>query len=178
MGYEGIWFGLPTLPSLVAQLLAILHRERLHELVIQTGVAQQIDPVPRDRGCRVSIADVLGLPEQLRAVLGPLLQQPGLRGDAVPLRPAPLRPVGGRRGYREAEGDASAQDKISHGSLLNRFSPDGARLSRPVRRISAQRARCSGAAPWSARVPLDPLFVRGQSHLLSPKGRSGGPAAD
>src|SRR5207248_4744794 len=44
-------------------------------------------------------ADVAPLPQELRSVLGPFLEQSGFLGDAVALWPTPLRPIGGQENH-------------------------------------------------------------------------------
>jgi hypothetical protein len=41
----------------------------------------------------VPAVDSLDPPSERRPILGPLLEEPGLRGDGVPVRPLPLRPI-------------------------------------------------------------------------------------
>src|SRR5581483_10259084 len=72
------------------ELLAILHVERLDELVLAALVAQHEEARADDGGRRVARADLLELPEQLRALLRPLFEQTRLLRDPVSLRAAPL----------------------------------------------------------------------------------------
>src|SRR5439155_2337389 len=72
---------------------AVFRRKRLNEFILQSLVAQHINSVADDGGSRIAVADVLLLPKQLRAFLGPLLEQTGLLRDAVAVWPAPLSPV-------------------------------------------------------------------------------------
>ena len=75
---------------------AVLDGERLNELVMQSLVAQQIEPVRDDGGCRVARPDIGHFPVQFRTFLGPFFQQAGFLREAVAIWPAPLRPVGRR----------------------------------------------------------------------------------
>ena len=123
-------------------------RERLHEFVVQAPVAQNINTIPHDGGRRVAVANVLSLPNQPRAILGPFLKQAGFGGDTVPLRSAPLGPVG-RIGSKESRITPHAQLKslcILIIRSLGRLSPQSLPLSMDLenvhrRRILAHRAR-------------------------------------
>ena len=100
-------------------LFTILRRERLHEFVVQAAIAQNIDTIPHDGGRCVAIADILRLPNESRPCLGPFLQQAGFGRNPIPLRSAPLRPVGGVRDQGKQDGAArTAQEPLrSHDSL-------------------------------------------------------------
>ena len=75
---------------------AVLDRERLDELVLQPLVAQQVETVSGHGGRRVAAPGFGDLPNQFRSLLRPFLEQAGLAGYSVSLRPAPLRPVVGQ----------------------------------------------------------------------------------
>src|SRR5262249_11103802 len=81
----------PGLP----RLFAVPGVEAEDVLVVAPG-ADDVDLPGGDRGRGVTAAQALGLPQQLGAVPGPLLEQAGFGGDAGTVRAAPGRPVAGR----------------------------------------------------------------------------------
>src|SRR5690606_15483383 len=85
-----------------------------------SDVADEIQPVAHDRRSRVTPADVVCLPHESRSRGGPLVTEPRLRRNAVPLRASPLWPVGGAaRSAYEKQGDRSEQPVFRlHGDLL------------------------------------------------------------
>src|SRR5262249_28052860 len=71
-------------------------------------VADGVNAVAGHAEAGVAAAEALGLPGQRRAVLGPRLEQAGVGGHVVAVRPTELRPVGsaaGRCADEESQSD-------------------------------------------------------------------------
>ena len=75
--------------------LAVLDRKGVDELVLHAAIAHYIEAAAHHRGRAVALADIGELPEQLRALFGPLREQAGFLRDPVALRAAKLRPIPG-----------------------------------------------------------------------------------
>ena len=88
---------------------------------VVVDVAAGVDAAAGERHGREPAAEPLGGPKEFRAALGPLLQQPGLRGKVVVFGPAELRPGGEdcRRPCGAAAAAASRKkgDKSAGGTL-------------------------------------------------------------
>ena len=68
-----------------------------YDKFLPTLLALNVQTIAGDGRRGKPLAQILRLPEQARSALGPRIQQAGLRGFSVAVRPEPLRPIG-RRG--------------------------------------------------------------------------------
>jgi hypothetical protein len=50
----------------------------LHELVVHSRIAQEIDSRADDYGCGITVAEIVDLPDEFRAAGGPLLEETAL----------------------------------------------------------------------------------------------------
>ena len=80
---------------------------RVPLVLLVAHLTHRVDAFADDREARPAVADVLallvlvrvlGVPEELRSPVGPGGHEAAFRRDAVPVRAAPLRPIGRRHG--------------------------------------------------------------------------------
>ncbi len=91
-----------------------IHIQSIDIVVLFVG-AHAVERGPDDRGGGIADAGVPEGPQELRAVLGPGLEQPGFFRHVVPVGAAPLRPVGG--GGEPGQGQAQQrQHQLLHAS--------------------------------------------------------------
>ena len=124
--------------------------------------AEGVDAAVRDRDRGVPGAESAGPEGEARPPFRPGLEQPGLPGDSVPVRPAPLRPVfaGRRASWENQEGGGERQQPHSGASSAASHS----------RATGNAAARSASRWSWSRR-PASPAS-RSPGATLSGPGTS------
>ena len=89
-----------------------------HDEFLPTLLALNVQTIAGNGRRGKPLAQILRLPEQARSAFGPRIQQAGLRGFSIAVRPEPLRPIGRRR--NEAEKEQNQTETSGHVASLTK----------------------------------------------------------